>query len=42
MNATTVDQHKSEINNELEKNDTAVKRIEDNLNSSQESSNAES
>ena len=34
MNPITVDQYNYDINNKLEKNDTAVNKIEDNLNSS--------
>ena len=42
MNPITVDQYNLDINGKLEKNDTAVNKIEDNLNSSQDSSNTES
>ena len=42
MNPITVDQYNYDINNKLEKNDTAVNKIEDNLNSSQDSPNTES
>ena len=42
MNPITVDQYNYDINNKLEKNDTAVNTIEDNLNSSQDSPNTES
>ena len=42
MNPITVDQYNYDINNKLEKNDTAVNKIKDNLNSSQDSSNTES
>ena len=34
MNPITVDQYNYNINNKLEKNDTAVNKIEDNFNSS--------
>ena len=42
MNPITVDQYNLDINGKLEKNDTAVNKIEDNLNSSQDSPNTES
>ena len=42
MNPIAVDQYTYDINNKLEKNDTAVNKIEDNLNSSQDSPNTES
>ena len=42
MNPITVDQYNYDVNNKLEKNDTAVNKIEDNLNSSQDSPNTES
>ena len=41
MNPITVDQYNYDINNKLKKNDTAVNKIEDNLNSSQDSPNTE-
>ena len=41
MNPVTVDQYNYDINNKLEKNDTAVNKIEDNLNLSQECPNTE-
>ena len=42
MNPITVNQYNYVINNKLEKNNTAVNKIEDNLNSSQDSPNTES
>ena len=42
MNPITVDQYNYDINNKLEKNDITVNKIEDNLNSSQDSPNTES
>ena len=42
MNPITVDQYNYDINNKLEKNHTAVNKIEDNLNSSQDIPNIES
>ena len=42
MNPITVDQYNYNINKKLDKNDAAVNKIEDNLNSSQDSPNTES
>ena len=42
MNPIIVDQYNYDINNKLEKNDTAVNNIEDNINLSQDSPNTES
>ena len=42
MNPITVDQYNYDISNKLEKNDTTMNKIEDNLNSSQNSPNTES
>ena len=42
MNPITGDQYNYDINNKVEKNDTAVNKIEENLNTSQDSPNTES